>query len=80
MDCLNDPLNKKILGAFYTPDLYCKKSVELVKEAIKRLPKDIEDYVIVDRCGGTGNLESSDNGFTNEMLSHTIISTYELKE
>lgn len=29
MDCLNDRLNKKDLGAFYTPMPYCKKAAEL---------------------------------------------------
>ena len=35
------------------------------------------DYVIIDRCAGSGNLEQE---FDDELLSHTIISTYELKE
>ena len=35
------------------------------------------DYVIIDRCAGRGNLEQE---FDEELLSHTIISTYELKE
>ncbi len=38
MDALNDFLQKKNLGAFYTPDLYAEKSVELVRQAIKRVP------------------------------------------
>lgn len=57
MDKLNDFLQKKNLGAFYTPKLYAQKSVELVREAIARVPQG-NDYIILDRCAGTGNLES----------------------
>lgn len=39
MDKLNDFLQKKNLGAFYTPELYAQKSVELVREAIARVPQ-----------------------------------------
>ncbi|MGU8835702.1 hypothetical protein ACV3UL_15600 [Clostridium perfringens] len=76
MDKLNDDLNKKNLGAFYTPKLYCEKAAELVREAICRVPKG-NDYVIIDRCAGTGNLESV---LTDEELSHCILSTYEYYE
>lgn len=34
MDKLNDTIQKKNLGAFYTPKLYVDKSIELVREAI----------------------------------------------
>jgi type I restriction-modification system DNA methylase subunit len=76
MDCLNDPINKKDLGAFYTPKEYCKMSLELVRNAIKKIPSN-HDYVIIDRCAGTGNLEQY---MSDEELAHTIVSTYELKE
>jgi len=56
LDLLNDRMHRKELGAFYTPPTYCKKSLELVRKAIKQIPKE-NDYVIVDRCAGTGNLE-----------------------
>lgn len=56
MDLLNDTQHKKELGAFYTPPAYCRKAIELVRQAIKRLPKG-HDYIILDRCAGTGNLE-----------------------
>lgn len=56
MDCLNDRMHKKELGAFYTPPAYCKKSTELVRKAISQIPKE-NDYIILDRCAGTGNLE-----------------------
>ena len=83
MDCLNDRLNKKNLGAFYTPIPYCNKAVELVKKAVERVPKG-NDYIILDRCAGTGNLESSlynqfdSNG--SELISHCVVSTYEYYE
>lgn len=76
MDRLNDILQKKNLGAFYTPRLYAEKSIELVRQAIARVPKG-NDYIILDRCAGTGNLES---GLTDEELSHCIVSTVEYYE
>lgn len=56
MDLLNDKQHKKELGAFYTPPAYCLKATELVRKAIKQIPKG-NDYIILDRCAGTGNLE-----------------------
>ena len=76
MDKLNDNLMKKELGAFFTPPAYAKKSVELVRQAIKLVPKD-NDYIILDRCAGTGSLEVK---LSDEELSHTIVSTYEYYE
>lgn len=76
MDRLNDFLQKKDLGAFYTHELYAEKSLELVREAINRVPEG-NDYVIIDRCAGTGNLERL---MTSEELSHTIVSTLEYYE
>ena len=76
MDKLNDNLNKKKLGAFYTPELYVEKALELVREAIKKVPKG-NDYIILDRCAGTGNLEKL---MSEEELSHCIISTIEYYE
>lgn len=73
MDKLNDFIQKKDLGAFYTDELYAEKSLDLVRDAIKRVPKG-NDYVIIDRCAGTGNLERL---MTPEELSHTIVSTIE---
>ena len=83
MDCLNDRLNKKDLGAFYTPEPYCQKAAELVEMAIARVPEG-NDYIILDRCAGTGNLESAlygrydKNG--DELISHCVVSTYEYYE
>ena len=76
MDKLNDNLNKKNLGAFYTPKLYCEKASELLRKAIDRVP-DGNDYIILDRCAGTGNLEAV---LTDDELSHCILSTYEYYE
>lgn len=76
MDKLNDTLQKKNLGAFYTPSVYAEKSHKLVRQAISRVPSD-NDYIILDRCAGTGNLES---GLTDEELSHCIVSTVEYYE
>lgn len=67
---------KRNLGAFYTPTLYAEKSLELVRTAIARVPAG-NDYIILDRCAGTGNLES---GLTDEELSHCIVSTVEYYE
>ena len=76
MDKLNDTLQKKNLGAFYTHTLYAEKSLELVRAAIARVPAG-NDYIILDRCAGTGNLEA---GLTEEELSHCIVSTIEYYE
>lgn len=83
MDCLNDRLNKKDLGAFYTPMPYCKKAAELVQMAVDRVP-DGNDYIILDRCAGTGNLEAALYGLYDkngdELISHCVVSTYEYYE
>lgn len=76
MDKLNDTLQKKNLGAFYTPVPYAEKSLELVRQAIARVPAG-NDYIILDRCAGTGNLES---GLTDAELSHCVVSTVEYYE
>lgn len=83
MDCLNDRLNKKDLGAFYTPAPYCEKASELVMKAVERVPEG-NDYIILDRASGTGNLEAAligkydKNG--DELISHCVVSTYEYYE
>lgn len=79
MDMLNDPMTQKKLGAFYTPPAYCRKATELVMKAIERVPKG-NDYVIIDKCAGTGNLEMYLDDIDDNILSHCILSTYELKE
>lgn len=83
MDCLNDRLSKKDLGAFYTPEPYCRKASELVQMAVERVP-DGNDYIILDRCAGTGNLENALIGLYDkngsELISHCVVSTYEYYE
>ena len=83
MDCLNDRLSKKDLGAFYTPMPYAKKAAELVQMAVERVPEG-NDYIILDRCAGTGNLESALVGLYDkngdELISHCVVSTYEYYE
>ncbi|MCI5871901.1 MAG: hypothetical protein MRZ78_07860, partial [Streptococcus sp.] len=76
MDKLNDTLQKKNLGAFYTPEPYVQKSLELVRQAIQRVPEG-NDYIILDRCAGTGNLEKL---MSDEELSHCVLSTVEYYE
>lgn len=76
MDKLNDRLHKKNLGAFYTPELYVEKAMELLRKAIDNVPVG-NDYIILDRCAGTGNLEKL---LTNEELSHCVLSTIEYYE
>lgn len=85
MDCLNDRLQKKDLGAFYTPMPYCNKASELVLMAVnKAIDAGKKDYIILDRCAGTGNLESALIGLYDkngdELISHSIVSTYEYYE
>ena len=83
MDCLNDRLSTKDLGAFYTPVAYAKKAAELVQMAVDRVP-DGNDYIILDRCAGTGNLEAALIGLTDkngdELIEHCVVSTYEYYE
>ncbi len=73
LDRLNDKLKKIELGAFYTPNPYVQKAQELLREAIARVPEG-NDYVVIDRCAGSGNLEWF---LTEDELSHVIVNTYE---
>lgn len=76
MDKLNDDMLQQEIGAYYTPIEYSEKSLELVREAINNRPQG-NDYVIIDRCAGTGNLEEK---MTDDELSHCILNTYEYFE
>ncbi len=76
IDCLNDKFLQKELWAFYTPDAYVQKATELLRLAISQIPA-WNDYIILDRCAGTGQLE---NFLSEEELSHCILSTYETWE
>lgn len=83
MDCLNDRLQKKDLGAFYTPMPYARKAAELVQKAVSKVPEG-NDYIILDRCAGTGNLQAALLGLTDkngdELIEHCVVSTYEYYE
>lgn len=83
MDCLNDRLSKKDLGAYYTPPTYAEKAAELVLMAVNKIPEG-NDYIILDRCAGTGNLEAALIGLKDnkgdELISHCVVSTYEYYE
>ncbi|WP_240533392.1 hypothetical protein [Mesomycoplasma ovipneumoniae] len=76
MDQLNTKIQQKNLGAFYTPKPYVIKAYELLRAAISEVPEG-NDYIILDRCAGTGNLEK---WLTDEELSHVVVSTYEYYE
>ncbi|MGN1457036.1 MAG: hypothetical protein ACI4XP_03665 [Acutalibacteraceae bacterium] len=76
MDKLNDTMQKKQLGAFYTAAKYCEKSIELLLKAIDRVPEG-NDYIIIDNSAGTGNLEEV---LPDNILSHCVVSTLEYYE
>ncbi|MCP9306470.1 hypothetical protein [Mesomycoplasma ovipneumoniae] len=76
MDQLNTKIQQKNLGAFYTPKPYVIKAYELLRAAISEVPEG-NDYIILDRCAGTGNLEK---WLTKEELRHVVVSTYEYYE
>lgn len=79
MDMLSPKTLQRQIGAYYTPEEYTKKTAESVKKAISLLMSSgkYDNYVIVDRCAGTGNLEVV---LEDEILRHTIVSTFELME
>ena len=83
LDKLNDTLMKKNTGAFYTHKLYAEKASELVKMAVERVPEG-NDYIILDRCAGTGNLEENLKNIYDKngesLVSHCIVSTIEYYE
>ena len=70
----DDKEDRKLRGVFYTPEEYVKISTEYVLRAISECSKD---YIIVDRCCGTGNLESM---FSREMLDRCILGTIDPEE
>lgn len=73
---LLDNFVRKNRGVFYTPAQYAEKALELVREAIARVPAG-NDYIILDRCAGIGNLEA---GLTDEELSHCVLSSLDSGE
>ncbi len=76
MDRLNPGLLQREQGAYYTPKAYVDEMHKLLYQAISEVPKGM-DYVIIDRCAGTGNLEE---GLSDEILKHCILSTIEFNE
>lgn len=76
MNMLGSETLKKQLGAFFTPDRYVRLSTEYIRNAIKNVPSGM-DYVVIDRCAGSGNLEKF---FNNEELSHFILNTIDYTE
>jgi len=76
MDLLNPGLLQREQGAYYTHPAYVKEMHIMLHEAIDQVPEGM-DYVIIDRCAGTGNLQE---GLSDEILKHCILSTIELNE
>lgn len=75
LDCLGGIALKKRLGAFFTPDEYVEIFTKYVRNAISRVPDD-HDYIILDRCAGTGNLQKFLESKIPGALSHCILNTY----
>lgn len=72
-DKMNEKYVQKIEGAFFTPPRYIKISTQYVLNAIENSKKDgYDDYVIIDRCTGVGNLESK---FDKSIYKHLILGT-----
>lgn len=76
MNMLGPFLLKKQLGAFFTPEKYVKIATEMLRNAIANVPKG-NDYIILDRCAGTGNLERF---LREEELKHCVLNTYDYTE
>ena len=74
LDCLGSSGLKKRLGAFFSPKYAVEKSTEYLRKIISEISGD---YVILDRCAGTGNLEQF---LTEEELSHCILNTIAFAE
>ena len=76
MDCLNPGLLQREQGAYYTPTAYVSQMHKMLFKAIDEIPKGM-DYIIIDRCAGTGNLQE---GLPEEILKHCVLSTIEFNE
>ncbi len=76
MNMLGPFLLKKQLGAYFTPDRYVKIATEMLREAISQVPAG-NDYIILDRCAGTGNLERF---LSQDELSHCVLNTIDYTE
>ena len=70
---MNEKYVQKQEGAFFTPPQYVKISTQYVLNAIEQSKKDgYDDFVIIDRCAGVGNLESQ---FPEDIYKHFILGT-----
>ncbi len=76
MDCLNPGLLQREQGAYYTPPAYVAEMHKMLYKAIEEVPEGM-DYIIIDRCAGTGNLQE---GLPDEVLKHCVLSTIEFNE
>ncbi|MCM1196819.1 MAG: hypothetical protein NC310_07120 [Roseburia sp.] len=76
MDCLNPNLLQREQGAYYTPTAYVNEMHKMLFDAISEVPIG-KDYIIIDRCAGTGNLQE---GLPEEILKHCVLSTIEFNE
>lgn len=76
MDCLNPGLLQREQGAYYTPSAYVKEMHKMLIRAIDEIPEGM-DYIIIDRCAGTGNLQE---GLPDDILKHCVLSTIEFNE
>lgn len=76
MDCLNPGLLQREQGAYYTPSAYVSEMHKMLYKAIDEIPAGM-DYIIIDRCAGTGNLQE---GLPDEILKHCVLSTIEFNE
>ena len=87
LDLLNPTGHKKDLGTFYTPLEYAELAKRLVYNAIrKHQDSGNRDYIILDRCAGTGHLEQQlndgvpDDIRDKDVLGHVILNTYSYTE
>lgn len=78
IDELTDPASQKILGRFYTPEKYTYISKQYVLNAIDDIKDKYKDYIILDRCAGSGNLEIAFDD--DEIITHFVLNTIEWKE
>ena len=72
-DKMNEKYVQKMEGAFFTPPRYVKISTQYILNAINNAKNDgFDNFVIIDRCAGVGNLESQ---FDEKIYSHLILGT-----
>ncbi len=70
-DKMNEKYVQKMEGAFFTPPRYVKISTQYILNAINNAKNDgFDNFVIIDRCAGVGNLESQ---FDEKIYSHLIL-------